>query len=211
MTKVFKVGQMWTTVGAGNARITHISADCITVDTRHLTVCLNVNGETSESQLNRYNLVSLYLDIEPVPSTPPPPIQSMLPPLMTLTAAKPTSVEPTGKITAPSDLTLRELQTSLPWSIRYSTDFRSSPVSHKDFAHALHHVSKAAGKLHGLADDMDHDRSVADTADLRAQYGKYIADLVVCALRMANTSPGGVVDLQKAVQARIEDKNDVKL
>ncbi len=108
------------------------------------------------------------------------------------------------------DLTIRELQTNLPWTIRYSQDFRSSPMTHKDWAHAMHHVSKAAGKLHGLADDMDHDRALADSR-LQTEHGKYVADLVVCALRLANTFPGGVLDLQAAVQARIEGKNDVKL
>lgn len=109
------------------------------------------------------------------------------------------------------DYTLREFQTNLPWTIRYSTDFRSSPLAHKDFAHALHHVSKAAGKLHGVADDMDHDRALADDPTLREQYGKYVADLVVCALRLANTFPGGVLDLQRAVHERIEGKNGVTL
>jgi hypothetical protein len=109
------------------------------------------------------------------------------------------------------DLTIREFQTNLPWTIRYSTDFRSSPIAHKDFAHALHHASKAMGSLHALADDMDHDRDVADTPSLRESYGKYAADLVVCALRIANTFPGGVLDLQTAVHTRLESKNGVKL
>ncbi len=108
------------------------------------------------------------------------------------------------------DLTIRELQTKLPWTIRYSQDFRSSPMTHKDFAHALHHVSKAAGKLHALADDMDHDRMLADSPELK-ENAKYIADLVVCALRIANVFPGGVIDLQTAVMERIETKNQVKL
>lgn len=109
------------------------------------------------------------------------------------------------------ELTLRELQTRLPWTIRYSQDFRSSPCTHKDFAHALHHVSKAAGKLHGLADDMDHDRALADDPTLGDQYGKYIADLVVCALRLANTFPGRTLDLQALTVGRIEDKNGVSI
>jgi hypothetical protein len=106
-----------------------------------------------------------------------------------------------------ADKTIRELQSSLPWTIRYSQDFRSSPQTHKDFAHALHHVSKAAGKLHALADDMDHDREVADDPTLRERHAKYAADLVVCALRIANTFPGGVIDLQRAVEDRITTKN----
>jgi hypothetical protein len=110
-----------------------------------------------------------------------------------------------------ADFTIREFQTNLPWTIRYSQDFRASPMTHKDFAHTMHHVSKAAGHLHALADDMDHDRQVADDPELRARYSKYVADLVVCALRLANTFPGGVIDLQQAVHDRIEGKNGVKL
>jgi hypothetical protein len=109
------------------------------------------------------------------------------------------------------DLTIREFQTNLPWTIRYSEDFRKSPMTHKDFAHACHHVSKAAGRLHELADDCDHDRAIADQKRLKERYAKYIADLVICALRMANTFPGGVVDLQQAVHNRLENKNGVKL
>ncbi|EMJ55930.1 hypothetical protein LEP1GSC111_4207 [Leptospira interrogans str. UT126] len=48
-------------------------------------------------------------------------------------------------------MTLKELQLNLPWTVKYSEDFRSTPLTHKDFSHALHHVSKAAGKLHGFA------------------------------------------------------------
>ena len=107
-----------------------------------------------------------------------------------------------------TDKTIRELQTSLPWTIRYSRDFRANPQPHKDFTHALLHVVKAVGKLQGLADDMDHDREVADDSKLHEAYGKYVADLVVCALRAANVFPGGVLDLQSAVQERIKVKND---
>ena len=109
------------------------------------------------------------------------------------------------------DLTLRELQTKLPWTIRYSGDYRANPQAHKDFTHALLHLGKALGKLQGLADDMDHDRAVADEDALADQYAKYIADLVVCALRASNVFPGQVVDLQAEVQKRIEEKNGVKL
>ncbi|MHA7917246.1 hypothetical protein [Alloalcanivorax xenomutans] len=109
------------------------------------------------------------------------------------------------------ELTLRELQVRLPWTIRYSQDFRSSPCTHKDFAHALHHVSKAAGKLHALADDMDHDRALADDPELGERYGKYIADLVVCALRLANTFPARTLDLQALTVHRIESKNGVSI
>lgn len=107
---------------------------------------------------------------------------------------------------------IRELQTNLPWTIRYSRDFRSSPVAHKDFAHALVHVTKALGKLSELVDNMDRDRAVADGGQaLRTEYEKYVADLVVCALRAANTFPGGVIDLERVVVDRLESKNNVKI
>ncbi|HEY1404586.1 MAG TPA: hypothetical protein VGB05_10700 [Pyrinomonadaceae bacterium] len=105
-----------------------------------------------------------------------------------------------------SDKTLRELQVTLPWTVRYSEDFRANRQSHKDFAHALHHIFKAGGKLAGFVDDMDHDRNVAD-GQPGLTYGKYIADLVVCALRLANTMPSGPVDLHAAVVNRIVEKN----
>jgi hypothetical protein len=105
---------------------------------------------------------------------------------------------------------IRDLQTNLPWTIHYSRDFRGNPQPHKDFTHALLHVCKALGKLQGLADDMDHDRATADDPTLREQYSKYVADLVVCALRASNTFPGGVIDLETATIDRIEGKNGAK-
>src|SRR5208282_5540833 len=107
------------------------------------------------------------------------------------------------------DFTIRELQTNLPWTIKYSEDFRKNAMTHKDFAHALTHVGKAAGKLHELVDKMDHDRQYAVDTGKMKDFHKYIADLVVCALRMSNTFPGGVVDLQREVTMRIEMKNGI--
>ena len=108
------------------------------------------------------------------------------------------------------EISLRQMQTTLPWTIRYSRDFRANPQTHKDFAHALVHVIKATGKLSALVDDMDHDREIADDPTLRDRYAKYVADLVVCALRIANEFPGGHIDLQNAVVDRIESKNVVE-
>ena len=105
------------------------------------------------------------------------------------------------------DKTLRELQTQLPWTIHYHHDFRASPMAHKDFAHALLHVQKAAGKLAALVNDAEHGGCEFKPAEV----DPYVADLVVCALRMANTCPGHVIDLQRAVVERIETKNGVKL
>ena len=57
----------------------------------------------------------------------------------------------------------------------------------KNFAHALLHVQKACGKLAAVVNDAEHAGSEfkADEVDC------YVADLVVCALRMANTCPVG--------------------
>ena len=106
-----------------------------------------------------------------------------------------------------SEKSIREIQTSLPWSVHYSAEFKANPQPHKDFAHALVHVGKANGKLLGLVDDLDHRRETSDIQGLRQTYAKYLADLVVCALRAANTFPGGVIDLQFAVESRIIEKN----
>jgi hypothetical protein len=107
----------------------------------------------------------------------------------------------------PRDLTLRELQTQLPWTIHYHHDFRASPMAHKDFDHALLHVMKAVGKLAAVVNDAEHGGSDFKSGDV----DPYIADLVVCALRMANTVPGRTLDLQNAVEKRIEMKNNVTL
>lgn len=106
-----------------------------------------------------------------------------------------------------NDLTIRELQTQLPWTVHYHRDFRSSPMSHKDFGHALLHVQKAAGKLAAVVNDAEHGGSEFKPEEV----DRYIADLVVCALRMANTCPGRTIDLQRAVEDRIENKNQAEL
>lgn len=102
--------------------------------------------------------------------------------------------------------TIRELQARLPWTIHYHHDFRASPMAHKDFAHALLHVFKAAGKLAAVVNDAEH----AGSRFTPAEVDPYVADLVVCAMRMANTRPGRMIDLETAVVERIEGKNGVK-
>ena len=98
---------------------------------------------------------------------------------------------------------LRELQTNLPWTTHYHRDFRSSPMTHKDFGHALLHVTKAVGKLAALVDDAEHGGCEFKPEDT----DRYVADLVVCALRLANACPGRHIDLERAVIERIESKN----
>ncbi len=101
------------------------------------------------------------------------------------------------------DRTIRDLQSSLPWTGHYHRDFRATPMVHKDFAHALLHVHKAGGVLASVVNEAEHGGH--DFA--HDQVAKYVADLVICALRMANTCPNGVIDLQRQVEERIAGKN----
>jgi hypothetical protein len=88
------------------------------------------------------------------------------------------------------------------------------------FEHLLGHVSKAQGKLHGLVGDADHigegggvERAAAFRAAEEAN-GKpaaaYIADLVICAARLAAICPSGPIDLEKAITDRMAAKRDYK-
>lgn len=104
--------------------------------------------------------------------------------------------------------TLKDLQVSLPWTAHYHRDFRQTPMTHKHFAHALLHVHKAAGKLAGIIDQAEHAGYDWSLMANRSEVQKYLADLVVCALRMSNTCPDGQIDLQFAVENRIAAKNN---
>lgn len=79
----------------------------------------------------------------------------------------------------------------------YSKDFNEAAIKHKDFGHALTHIVKAAGKLAAIIEDADHDRDVEDNP------GKYLADLVICAARAANTLD---MSLQTLVLKRLAEK-----
>lgn len=107
-----------------------------------------------------------------------------------------------------ADKTIRELQSGLPWTGHYHRDFRATPMTHKDFAHGLLHVHKAGGKLAAMVNDAEHGGVEWADEAVRAEVGKYLADFVICALRMANTCPDGVIDLQRAVEDRLEAKNN---
>lgn len=107
------------------------------------------------------------------------------------------------------DLTIRELQEQLPWGDGYSKAFKANLVLQRDFAHALLHIHKSAGKLAAEVEEADHNAEALFDSDV---VGKMLADLVICTMRMANTSPTGAVDLQRAVEDRLESKNpDFKL
>ena len=99
------------------------------------------------------------------------------------------------------------------------------------FEHVLGHVSKAAGRIHGLVGDADHIRardalarvvgefghllppaSSAAFAEAERTNGKgasaYIADLIICAAKLAALCPSGEIDLERAVADRMAEKRE---
>ena len=99
-------------------------------------------------------------------------------------------------------MTLGELQAAVSnvWTdATYTVEFRNRISSHKHFEHALLHVMKAAGKLAGLIEIDDHLCGSYVVKDLE----KYLADLVICAARMASMAPNVKVDLEVALRERL--------
>jgi len=91
----------------------------------------------------------------------------------------------------------------------YSAEFNASPVEHKDFDHALKHVFKAATRLLEMTEDGDHHGKMNPLqAD---QVEKYLADLVICAVRLANVNPHGPTNLEAIIFNRIHQKMGVNL
>lgn len=129
---------------------------------------------------------------------------------------------------------MKEVQDALPWALGYSEAFSQSvrqvrvgarfsdgsSMEHLDFSHAVLHIVKATGKLAAMSENADHDRressvpngSVYDRTDFPLRdVEKYAADLVICAMRLANVRPGGSFDLWGAVLRRLDDKNGTRL
>jgi hypothetical protein len=87
------------------------------------------------------------------------------------------------------------------------------------FEHVLGHVSKATGKIHGLVGDADHIQAGGRFTERGAAFGlaeegngkaasAYIADLIICAGKLAALCPSGEIDLEKAVADRMAEKRD---
>ena len=91
----------------------------------------------------------------------------------------------------------------------YSAAFNSSPSKYNDFDHAIKHVQKALGRLVEMSELADHG-TPAEVAFRFEDARKYLADVVICAARLANTIPGGV-DLEMAVVDRMRSKMNVDL
>lgn len=106
-------------------------------------------------------------------------------------------------------LGLREIQDTMPkfWSDKsYPDNFNYLPLPHRHYNHALTHAMKALGGLAALSDALDHQRmmernnSDPEYDSLRDNAGKWLADLVICAARMAEQLQ---IDLDEETQVRV--------
>jgi hypothetical protein len=104
---------------------------------------------------------------------------------------------------------IREIQERLPeyWTDQSCPDgFNEAPLPHRHFNHALTHCMKALGGLAALSDAMDHERMVnrgyndPEVEQFQANAGKWLADLILCAARMAEQIG---VDLDANTNTRI--------
>jgi hypothetical protein len=119
------------------------------------------------------------------------------------------------------------MQRTQPWTAPYSREFEHSkrgdtdpmcphspyllPEQHRPLTHDLLHVTKAVGILASIAEWADHGSIRTERVD-QAEFEGRIADLVMCALHMANNPPEGYdqFELQRAVIERVERVNGVK-
>lgn len=105
---------------------------------------------------------------------------------------------------------LRFLQNELPriWTDElYSEEFKASRPKTRDFQHTLLHVMKTVGKLATMVEEVDHGNASFDYKEVE----KYLADVVICTIRLAIKNPSGTIDLEQAIFDRIEKKMGVKL
>lgn len=111
-------------------------------------------------------------------------------------------------------MNLRTMQRELPaWGVELGKGGPPAP-NVECFEHAVTHAMKALGRLAGMVDDADHARARAGGVRLPDEYpedpsdvSKFAADLVVCAIKMAQTYPGGSFNLEAAVVERVRAKN----
>jgi hypothetical protein len=113
------------------------------------------------------------------------------------------------KRAAPSAPTISHLQETQPWTIPYGVEQTESRVPHKEVAHALAHIAKATGHLFNLVEQADHGRDLWQTPEGQRTLKARLADLVICAIRIANVVPGGPINLEQAVLDRIVGVNGI--
>lgn len=101
-------------------------------------------------------------------------------------------------------MNLRWLQKNLPWQGQYTDTFERGP-KHNHFAHNVLHLAKAVGKLAAAVEPLDHRNGT-----VTGHVSTALADVVICALRLANVCPERAIDLEAAVIERLKEKNDLK-
>jgi hypothetical protein len=111
---------------------------------------------------------------------------------------------------------IRFLQEELPklWTDEfYSKEFLASNPEYRDFEHAILHLTKTLGKLATFVEEADHRGAGQHSGDFfpKNYVEKYLADIVIVAIRMAIKNPTGAIDLERAIFDRIEKKMGVKL
>jgi hypothetical protein len=116
-------------------------------------------------------------------------------------------------MTESEPMDLRHMQETQPWTAPYTWPFEQSrrQEPHRSLLHDLMHVTKAVGVLSSIAEWADHGSVRHERVD-QSEYEGRIADLVMCALHMANNPPVGYLhfDLHDAVVNRVERVNAVK-
>jgi len=106
---------------------------------------------------------------------------------------------------------LSELQDEIErrWgSSEYSPQYNARPDAQRDAHHAALHITKALGKIAGKLDDLDHEQpsDVAPAVLDVSAIENAIADIVICATRVASRWPGSKIDIGEAVRRRLEAK-----
>lgn len=102
---------------------------------------------------------------------------------------------------------LRHLQQHLPWALPYSDHFYAAneDEGHRYLSHDLMHVLKSMGSVAAVVERIDHGREAGMDCD---ELADKVADLVICALHMAKTSPLGTFDLHDVVVRKLEQRNN---
>lgn len=97
---------------------------------------------------------------------------------------------------------MNQLQTGMkPWTVEPHFEDNADPCFM--LKHALFHAMKATGKLAAAADEHDHRGADMAPAVSFAGCEKYLADLVICAMKMGTEIN---VDLEVVVKNRMIEK-----
>lgn len=108
--------------------------------------------------------------------------------------------------------TIRNLQDDLAarWGTQdYNDAFKArvaagDPLARVD--HDFKHLLKSLGQLAGIAEECDHASPVDRAGAARAEAEKKLADTLIVLLGLANHWPGGAIDAQRVVAARVAAK-----